>query len=307
VITGPNDRVISAQTRFLDIEEDATPFPDMDKYKFTGRLAARVHEVCLEELADAFEKGQLDGEWSRLEIMAVRDEPWQAQPAQGDEDATKTKKPEEAMRDPSKPPPSMDDVWSQLLLNHCNPLGMGIHRFPKTMEIIDKFKKTRPLPRNLIVGRLPAGVSTTPRSDLWNTNYVLQVPLANAEGCYTLVGGEKKYWKEAEPVVFDPTFKYSMHNEGKEDALVLHMDFWRPEVEDHERNILLFFWLIWQQDRFHPSTRSFYNRRAQFYKEIARKEREIRMKQIKRRNEKRNNDGGSGGSGGGGGGSIARK
>lgn len=89
-----------------------------------------------------------------------------------------------------------------------------------------------------------------------------------------------------------------MYNEGREEALVLHIDFWHPDVTVDEKQMLAYFWMLWQQDKYHPSTRSKFTRRVNFRKELARKEREERRKKLKRSNDKKD---------GGGGGSIARK
>ena len=150
----------------------------------------------------------------------------------------------------------------------------------------------------VIISRLPPGCSTEPRSDLQNFLLTTHIPLSG-QGELT-VGGETVQYEDAKPVVFDSTRSYAIKNTGSEDLLLLHVDFWHPDVTEDEKQMLAYFWMLWQFDQYHPSTRAKYTRRVNFRKDQERREREERRKAIKRSDKK---DGG----GGGGGGSIARK
>ncbi|KAJ8602246.1 hypothetical protein CTAYLR_003624 [Chrysophaeum taylorii] len=336
-LTGPAGRAVSAQTRLLDVDDASPAVMDLDNFKFARRLATRMLPVILEEFDAAMESGRLNNSWSRDEIMAVREELWDGPPRPRDDDddeedvgttaaatptdgsddqkkegtpvavaaAVESETPAEAapLDPPPPPPPPLTEVWSQLQLHQTSPLAIGVLRFPRTMRLLDKFKAIRPPPRNVIVGRLPPGTKTAPRSDLQNFALTFQMPIKGCDGASSgiIVGDTKVPWKVGEPVVFDPTFSYSMYNDGPEDAYVLHVDFWHPDVTEDERQLLAYFWMLWQQDKrvseFHPSTRSKFTRRVNFRKEVARKEREERKKKLKRSGDKKD----------GGGGSIARK
>ena len=166
------------------------------------------------------------------------------------------------------------------------------------MKALGRYEATSPPPRHVIISRLPPGCSTEPRSDLQNFLLTTHIPL-QGQGELT-VGGETVAYEEAKPIVFDSTRQYSVKNTGSEDLLLLHVDFWHPDVTEDEKQMLAYFWMLWQFDQYHPSTRAKYTRRVNFRKDQERREREERRKAIKRSDKK---DGG----GGGGGGSIARK
>ena len=330
-ILGPKGRAISAQTRLLEIEDDAPVFPeDEELFKWTQRFSGRVTPIALKELDKATAAGKLNNSWFREEIMAIKEEPWEGPPRpKEDEDDEEEKKKEEDLKvkgetttsdppihpemaealedDPSKKEPEEDlnlppleENWSQLILQQSTPVATGVLRFPKTMSLLSKFKACRPVPRNVILGRLPPGKTTKPRSDLHNFVLTLQVPLKGCDNAGIIVAGEKRKWEESYPLIFDPTYPYSMYNDGTEDAYVLHVDFWHPQVTRDEKQMMAYFWMLWQQDKFHPSTRAKYTRRQNYRKELKRKEKEEKMKALKPRFGQNKKEGG-------GGGSIARK
>lgn len=199
---------------------------------------------------------------------------------------------------PPVPDVPLEPAWEQLLLQQVTPLKTGVLRFPRAMKALSKYEATAPPPRNVILGKLPPGCATAPRSDLQNFVLTLQIPLRGTDGAGVIVAGEKVPYVENKPVVFDSTYEYSMYNDGTDDALVLHVDFWHPDVTVDEKQMLAYFWMLWQFDQYHPSTRARYTRRINYRKEEERKALEARRKAIKKSDKK---------DGGGGGGSIARK
>jgi len=216
-------------------------------------------------------------------------------PAPRDEAAV----PPEAVVVEEPEPVSLEPAWEQLLLQQVTPQKTGVLRFPRSMKAFSKYEATAPPPRNVILGKLPPGCETETRSDLQDFVLTLQIPLRGCEGGGLVVDGVDVPWVENKPIVFDSTYDYKMYNKGSEDALVLHVDFWHPDVTVDEKQMLAYFWMLWQFDQYHPSTRAKYTRRINFRKEQERKEREDRLKAIKKSSDKKD--------GGGGGGSIARK
>merc|ERR1712159_38393 len=94
-------------------------------------------------------------------------------------------------------------------------------------------------------------------------------------------------YEEAKPIVFDSTRQYSVKNTGSEDLLLLHVDFWHPAVTEDEKQMLAYFWMLWQFDQYHPSTRAKYTRRVNFRKDRERREREERRKTQEGRRRRR--------------------
>jgi len=333
-----NGRTLSAQTRLFDVDfDDAGPIRKTKDHKWVRKLAKRVHPIVLEEYEQALNptttrngtwatRKQIT--WSNTQVMATRATPWDSPPSAseeeevadpkagmdeaardaaaaaeemsaGDGDApTRSTPPAEEMVSVVEEPPLDPTQYQQLLLQQVTPLKTGVLRFPRTMKALGRYEATSPPPRHVIISRLPPGCSTEPRSDLQNFLLTTHIPLSGS-GELTC-GGETVQYEDAKPIVFDSTRQYSVKNTGSEDLLLLHVDFWHPEVTEDEKQMLAYFWMLWQFDQYHPSTRAKYTRRVNFRKDQERREREERRKAIKRSDKK---DGG----GGGGGGSIARK
>merc|ERR1719271_887868 len=172
----------------------------------------------------------------------------------GDGDApTRTTPPAEEMVSVVEEPPLDPTQYQQLLLQQVTPLKTGVLRFPRTMKALGRYEATSPPPRHVIISRLPPGCSTEPRSDLQNFLLTTHIPL-QGQGELT-VGGETVAYEE-------------------------------------EKQMLAYFWMLWQFDQYHPSTRAKYPRRVNFRKDQERREREERRKAIKRSDKK---DGGGGG------------
>lgn len=202
-------------------------------------------------------------------------------------------------------------AWSQLILNQCTPWTEGALRFTESMRSCERYTPTAPPPRNFILGKLPPGVVTQARSDLQNHVLTIALPLRgipDGASAGMVVNGETVAWKQDTPIIFDSTFEYSFFNYGSETAYVALIDFWHPDILEHERKLLGFFWTMWTQDKFHPSTRSKYTRRLARMKEFTEKRAEKSRQQIampkKRLERKKDGKGGpgQGGVGGGGGG-----
>ena len=67
-------------------------------------------------------------------------------------------------------------------------------------------------------------IEHTDGNNMWLT---LQVPLSCSPGKASITnGGVKRTYKVNEPMLYDTTFLHSTYNEGAEDRVVLHVDFW---------------------------------------------------------------------------------
>jgi aspartate beta-hydroxylase len=59
------------------------------------------------------------------------------------------------------------------------------------------------------------------------------------------VGGVSHTWKVGCPVILDTTYEHETWNEGGErgeEALVLLVDFWHPDMDDDEVDAMREFW-----------------------------------------------------------------
>jgi len=317
------------------------PIRSTKDHKWVRKLAKRVHPMVLEEYDLALNptttrngtwatRKQIT--WSATQVMDVKKAPWDAPVAATEEEAVATEDPKAGMDEAAKEAPAAaeemsagdgdaparaskeeeEDVvveelappldptqYQQLMLQQVTPLKTGVLRFPRTMQALAKYEATSPPPRHVIISRLPPGCSTEPRSDLQNFLLTTHIPLSGV-GQLTC-GGESVEYEAGKPVVFDSTHSYSVTNTGQEDLLLLHVDFWHPDVTEDEKQMLAYFWMLWQFDSYHPSTRAKFTRRTNYNKDKERREKEERRKAISGKSGPKKDGGG------GGGGSIARK
>lgn len=62
----------------------------------------------------------------------------------------------------------------------------------------------------------------------------------SSEACFIRVGGELKFWKEGEVVIFDDTYEHESCNLSDiHDRVVLVFDVWHPEIMAQERDAMI--------------------------------------------------------------------
>lgn len=74
-----------------------------------------------------------------------------------------------------------------------------------------------------------------PHSDL--NNFILTAHLAvdvPEDQCWIRVGGETRYWKNGEMLIFDTSIYHSTRNDGDRDRYVLLIRFWHPGLAAEE-------------------------------------------------------------------------
>ena len=71
-----------------------------------------------------------------------------------------------------------------------------------------------------------------------NARLVCHLPLIVPQGCWFRVGGETRYWREGEALVFDDTVEHEAMNPSDALRVVLIFDVWRPDLEPVERQAI---------------------------------------------------------------------
>lgn len=309
VTEGP--RKISRMYQFFDEDHESEPIVSNEKLSFATRLAKIVGPLALAELAVAKEQGDiLDHLWDHSVILPESPELWPRMlDAAGnaydpdDPDAQRDRTPEfeytwtddfiiepptrpEAPRDYTP----VDQCWTQLNLNMGYPTRTGAVHFEHTLKAMQSYpKRMRRLPpRNVILGKLPPGVTTKPRSDFMDSLLSCQIPLDGVDGdCGIIVGDQKVRYEVGVPVIFDATYPYSMYNAKKNRKTVklLHFDFWQLGVEDHEKEFMQWFFVMSRHYRWHPSARHVYTKRMHQVREQHRREWERNNKEGRRKRQ----------------------
>ncbi len=62
----------------------------------------------------------------------------------------------------------------------------------------------------------------------------------SSEACFIRVGGQIKFWKEGEILIFDDTYEHEACNLSDiHDRVVLVWDIWHPEIMPQERDAMI--------------------------------------------------------------------
>ena len=301
------------------------------------KLAKRVHPIVLEEYEQALNptttrngtwatRKQIT--WSNTQVMAVRGTPWDAPPtaseeevadpkagmdeaardaaaaaeemSAGDGDApTRSTPPAEEMVTTVEEPPLDPTQYQQLLLQQVTPLKTGVLRFPRTMKALGG---TRPLLPRLAMSSSRDCRLVVPRN-LAVTYRTSCSPLISRYQDKVNSRAAARPWPTKKLSRLSSTARASTPSRTpvSEDLLLLHVDFWHPAVTEDEKQMLAYFWMLWQFDQYHPSTRAKYTRRVNFRKDQERREREepiVRLKKDEAAARPDKKDGGGGGGGG---------
>ena len=90
-------------------------------------------------------------------------------------------------------------------------------------------------PRFASVARQRAGTAIHRHADRVPWILTAHLPLAGPRNAYLVVDGNRVPWTPGVATVTDTTFFHSAHNDhATEDALLLHVDFYHPDLDDAE-------------------------------------------------------------------------
>lgn len=103
---------------------------------------------------------------------------------------------------------------------------------PRTVELIEKI-----VPRqycHAFFSAISPGTHIVAHNGPTNRKLRLHIPLVNPEKSRIRVGGETKWFKDGEAVLFDDSFNHEAWNDGDKTRINLILDFWHPELSDME-------------------------------------------------------------------------
>lgn len=97
---------------------------------------------------------------------------------------------------------------------------------PKTVELLNSVRSVK----GAMFAMLPPGARLVKHRDPYagSLRYHLGLVTPNSEECFISVDGEKYYWKDGEPVIFDETFIHYAENKTETNRIVLFLDVKRP-------------------------------------------------------------------------------
>ncbi|KAH3748956.1 hypothetical protein DPMN_183445 [Dreissena polymorpha] len=82
------------------------------------------------------------------------------------------------------------------------------------------------------------GVHVWPHTGPTNCRIRAHLGLKVPQGPRIRVGNETRTWKEGKFIIFDDSFEHEVWHDGIDFRLVLIVDFWHPEIPEHERRSL---------------------------------------------------------------------
>jgi aspartyl/asparaginyl beta-hydroxylase (cupin superfamily) len=111
---------------------------------------------------------------------------------------------------------------------------------PKTMAVLAQIDQpviagSSP---NAMFSLLAPKTAIPPHVGVSNVRLVCHLPLIVPEGCWFRVGGETRYWRKGEALVFDDTIEHEALNPSDELRVVFIFDVWRPDLEPIERQAI---------------------------------------------------------------------
>ena len=136
--------------------------------------------------------------------------------------------------------------WGALYLwEHGHLVAENAELFPETMKALEAV----PLP--VVAGQAPMalfskltpGAHIPPHNGMINTRLICHLPIIVPKNCGALrVGNEVRPWVEGEMLIFDDSIQHEAWNHSKEERVVLLFEFWRPELDEEERQLIA--WLL---------------------------------------------------------------
>ena len=105
-------------------------------------------------------------------------------------------------------------------------------KVPETIKIINEL-----IPRNYrhcFFSAVTPGTHITPHNGPTGKKLRLHLPLLGTEGARMRVGDEEVNLVQGKSIIFDDSFNHEAWYDGKETRINLIIDFWHPELTDHE-------------------------------------------------------------------------
>ncbi|XP_052235740.1 aspartyl/asparaginyl beta-hydroxylase-like [Dreissena polymorpha] len=130
--------------------------------------------------------------------------------------------------------------WKQFTLyqrgrkneNHCR-------KVPRTCALLDQIPEANGCRRGQIkYSVMHPGVHVWPHTGPTNCRIRAHLGLKVPQGPRIRVGNETRTWKEGKFIIFDDSFEHEVWHDGIDFRLVLIVDFWHPEIPEHERRSL---------------------------------------------------------------------
>ena len=111
--------------------------------------------------------------------------------------------------------------------------------FPLTYELLRSLDIPLAV-RGVCFARQAPGSGVKPHSDGRNFILTSHLGLTIPDGCWIMVGNEKRHWEEKRLLTLDTSFVHSTSNPTPHDRLVMIIDFWHPELTTAEQAALGF-------------------------------------------------------------------
>ncbi|XP_064596923.1 aspartyl/asparaginyl beta-hydroxylase-like [Liolophura sinensis] len=109
-------------------------------------------------------------------------------------------------------------------------------KVPKTCALIDQIPAAKGCKRGQVkYSVMQPGVHVWPHCGPTNCRIRAHLGLVVPDGPRISVAGQEGKWVEGKFIIFDDSFEHEVWHDGNSFRLVLIVDFWHPELSDHEK------------------------------------------------------------------------
>lgn len=130
--------------------------------------------------------------------------------------------------------------WKQLTLyQRGQKIEDNCRRVPQTCALMDQIPEAKGCTRGQIkFSVMHPGVHVWPHTGPTNCRLRAHLGLKIPEGPRIRVANETKTWIEGKFIIIDDSFEHEVWHNGTELRLILIVDFWHPDIPEHERRTL---------------------------------------------------------------------
>eukprot|EP00929_Paragymnodinium_shiwhaense_P076452 TRINITY_DN39313_c0_g1_i2.p1 TRINITY_DN39313_c0_g1~~TRINITY_DN39313_c0_g1_i2.p1 ORF type:complete len:280 (+),score=25.47 TRINITY_DN39313_c0_g1_i2:84-842(+) len=129
-------------------------------------------------------------------------------------------------------------AWRELvMLGEGSELGRRL--CPKAAELLDQIPAAKRLADspgscgNAMFSKLTPGTHLKPHCGPTNARLTCHFGIAVPDGCGIRTGETTRCWNEGRCLIFDDSWEHEVWNNGTADRVVLLINFWHPDLEEH--------------------------------------------------------------------------
>ena len=144
----------------------------------------------------------------------------------------------------------MDEgTWNTFPLRRSTiDLDENISRCPETWSIVQQCPLLRGVSGGVYFSIMYPSTHVRPHCGPSNLKRRYHLTLEEADGARIRSGDQWRTWQEGECLILDDSFEHEVQHRGDRKRVVLIIDCWHPDLNEHERDFLARLHLVWRRD-----------------------------------------------------------